>query len=317
MKSPLFGEILKFKAKYKKCRANCKNCTVKETEALEKSIRYFRYDMVTLLAELEEQVAEDKADAEPTKAKTIEDYAKKSKECRGLLQGAKHSRDKQSEVCTTLNVMLKNANESETCLKKLKAEIEKLLKKQSKGSKPDKDIENLTKQIDADLKEINLIYMKAKKIPTHHRDPEKEFLTETKRIATVKPSLSSAQKKFNTIYPKMLETKVLKKTIADFDKAFKAVLDFADAAEKAAKKGDIKGLTVNFQNGQKQLQAVEKTEQEYSKFTKKYPKQIKKASNKPEILKASKLFENKKIGANKRWEKTLEEIKKASKTQAS
>lgn len=313
MKSELFAEILKFKAKYKKCRANCKDCTVKNTETLAKTIHYFRYDMITLLQELEEEVAEDKADAEPTAAKTIEEYAKKNKECRGLLKGVKFSRDKQAKACGELKDMLTRADASMTCLQKLKSEIDKVLKKQGKGAKPDKDIENLIKQINGDLKEINLIFAKAKKIPAINRDPDKEYKDETKRIATVKPSVSSAQKKFNTIYPNKLSSKAIKSNTGDFNKTFKAILGFADSAEKAAQKGDIKALTESFQNGQKQLQILEKTEQEYTKFNKKYSKQIKKASNSQEIKKTIKLFANKKSGANKRWEKTAEIIRNASK----
>lgn len=90
-------------------------------------------------------------------------------------------------------------------------------------------------------------------------------------------------------------------------------MTLAALAEKAAREGDTKKLTESFQRGQKQLKAVEKIEQDYSKISKKFPKQIKKASNNLVIVKTTKLFVNKKNGADKRWEKSMEEIKKAAK----
>jgi len=308
----MVGQIIKYLGKYKKCRANTKDCTANQVGVLAKRIKYFRHDMLAGLRMIEELVAEDRAQTDPIKATKIEDYAK-NREFRDLFKGVGWNRNKLTEACDELKELLTNAHDSESCLNKLKDEIEKELKKQGKGAKPDKDTEKLMKQIDDDLKEIKIIFAQSKKIPADHRDPEKEYAAETKRIMKVKASLSPAQQKFNTLYPKMLSEKALKNAKTEFERKFKELLGFAETAEKAAQKDEVKVLTENFQKGQKHFQTLEKVESEYAKIAKKYSKQIKKASNKTEIEKTIKLFANKKKGADAKWEKTLSAIKNASK----
>lgn len=206
----MLGSIIKFTVQYKKCRADTKDCTVKQVGTLAKRIKFFRFDMLGGLEELEEEVAEDRCNTDPIKANKIEDY-KKNKKFRNLFKGIDWNYARWSEACSDLKDLLNRAAESETCLKKLAAEIDKDLKKQGKGTKPNPDIEKLTKKIDSDLKEINAIYSQAKKIPALHRDPGKEYALQTKNIMNVKPSLSPVQKKFNTLYPQMLASKALKK----------------------------------------------------------------------------------------------------------
>lgn len=307
----MVGQIIKYLGKYKKCRANTKDCTANQVGVLAKRIKYFRHDMLAGLRMIEEQVAEDRAQTDPIKASKIEDYAK-NREFRDVFKGVTWNRNKLTEACDELKELLTTAHDSELCLNKLKDEIEKELKKQDKKAKPDKDTEKLLNQIDDDLKEIKIIFAQSKKIPADHRNPEKEYDDETKKIMKVKASLSPAQQKFNTLYPKMLSEKALKNAKSEFEKKFKELLEFAGAAEKAAQKGEVKALTENFQKGQKHFQALEKVEVEYSKIAKKYSKQIKKASNTAVIEKTIKLFANQKTGAEKKWEKTVEEIKKAT-----
>jgi hypothetical protein len=301
-------EIKKFEAAYKKCRANSKDCTVANATKLVKKIKNCQSSASTGFFQLSDEVAT--VQGKGIVGKKIEDYAKE-KDVLVVLKGIKSYQAEQFNAWNELEDLEKRAIGSDAALRKLAGDIAKDLKKRSKSSKSKPDIEKLEKQIETDLKEIKAISAKAKLIPPYHRNPSKEYADEIKKIINAKPA-ELAQSKYNTMAPRKMDTRILKKYINQCTQAFKATKKDAELAVTAAKEGNRKAMTASLKSCKTELQLILDIEKEYSDIKKKFQDDINVSKDNKAIEGAIANFKKIKVMAEKLVRNSVAEIKSVS-----
>jgi len=302
-------EIKKFEATYKKCRAKSKGCTIEVATTLVKRIKNCSSAAGTGFFQLSDEVAT--AQSKGVVGKNIEDYAKE-KNVLDVLKGVKSYQAEQLNAWNDLEDLGIRAVASMSGLTKLADEITKDLKKRKKDSKSKPAIEKLQKEIESNLKEITAITKKVKQIPPLHRDPAKEYISKIKSIMSAKPA-ELAKTKYNTMAPRKMDTRVLKKYVGQCNKAFKAVKEDADLAVTAAKGGNPKAMTANLKACKIELQKILDIEKEYSMIKKTFQSDIKDSKDKKEIEDSIAHFVKIKLASEKLVRNAVTEIKNASK----
>jgi len=294
----MLGQAIKFHAKYKKYHAASNNCTVKEVKILSDRVKYFRHDGVIALGIIEEEVP----------GLTFKEFSQDRKVA-AAWKNVKWSYDRQLLAWTELVDLMKRADEYEKSLKKLEAEIEKELKQQGKGAKPDKDIEKLQQQIEDDLKELKIIAVKFKKVAPCDGDLEKEFAKEIKFVEQADPSAT----KFGKTVEKHFEKGVLQRATDKCKKAMKKAEKEAELAKEAAKKGSAKEAEVNLKACSLKIKKILEYEKTYSKIKTKFKKDINESDDKKKLEEAIEEFVDFKERAEKLYADTETEVKKVLK----
>ncbi len=289
---------LKFTAEYKKCRANCKECTVAEVKKFSDRIKYFRFDAVSGFAQLED-------DAPGQKLKEIATDRKVA----AVWKNIKWSHDRQLGAWKELEELVKTATKCESCLKELEKDIEKDLKHQPKGTKPNPDIEKLKKQIDSDLKDYKVISEKFKKVAPCDDNLEKEFAKEIKMVADADPTAT----KFGKMAAKQFEKGVLQRSYDKCKKALKEAGEEAELAVSAAKAGNAKEVAVNLKACTLKFSTVLKYEKIYSKIKTNFKKDIADSDEKKKIEDAIEQFVKFKAEAENLYTDAQADVKKALK----
>jgi len=301
-------EIKKFEAAYKKCRANTKGCTLDNATKLVKLVKNCQSAAGTGFWQLKDEVST--AQSKGITGKKIEDYAKE-KNVLDVLKGIKMYQADQLNNWNQLEDLEIRAIASQACLQKLAGDIAKDLKKRDKKSKSKPDIEKLEKQIAADLKEIKAISAKVKLIPPISRNPAKEYTDEIKKIMSAKPA-ELAKTKYNTMAPRKMDTRILKKYVGQCTKAFKAVKVNAGKALDEAKKGNKKEMTKYLNTCKSELQIVLDIEKEYSDIKKNFQADIDNSKDQKVIESSIANFVKIKVAAEKLIKNTVAEIRKLS-----
>ena len=294
----MLGPALKFTAKYKKYRAACGNCTAKDAKTLRDRVKYFRHDAVVALGAIEEEVP----------GQNLKEFSKDRKVA-GLWKEVNWAYERQLGAWNELEELVKRAAEFEKNLKKLEGEIDKELKQQGKGAKPDKDIQKLQKQIEDDLKEMKVIQVKFKKAAPCDKNLEKEFAKEIKYVESADPSAT----KFGKATAKYFEKGILQKATDKCKTAMKKATTEAGLAVAAAKKGSAKEAEVNLKACGLEIQKILKFEKVYSKLKTTFKKDISESDDKKRIQDAITQFEKFKEDAGKLFANAAAEVKKVSK----
>jgi len=294
----MLGPALKFTAKYKKYRAACNNCSAKDAKTLRDRVKYFRHDAVVALAGIEEEVPGQK----------LKEFSKDRKVA-ALWKEVNWAYDRQLGAWNELEELVKRAAEFEKSLKKLEDEIDKELKQQGKGAKPDKDIQKLQKQIEDDLKEMKVILVKFKKVAPCDKNLEKEFAKEIKLVETADPS----DTKFGKATKNYFEKGKLQKVTDKCKVVMKKAKAQADQAVAAAKKGNAKEAEDNLKSCVAELQTIFKYEKIYSKLQTNFKNDIKDSDHKKMIEDAIDTIAEFKADAGKLLIDTAAAIKKPPK----
>jgi len=294
----MLGPALKFTAKYKKYRAASNNCTAKDAKTLRDRVKYFRHDAVVALGAIEEEVPGQK----------LKEFCK-DRRVAGLWKEVNWAYDRQLAAWNELEDMVKRAAEFEKSLKKLEGEIDKELKQQGKGAKPDKDIEKLQKQIEDDLQEMKVIQVKFKKAAPCDKNLEKEFAKEIKYVESADPSAT----KFGKATAKYFEKGILQKATDKCKMAMKKATAEAGLAVDAAKKGSAKEAEVNLKACGLEIQKILKYAKTYSKLKTNFKDDISESEDKKMIEGAIAQFAQFKEDAEKLFKDTAAAIKKPPK----
>jgi hypothetical protein len=301
-------ELKKFEATYKKCRASNKGCTLETATRLVKKIKNCQSSASTGFFQLSDEVAT--AQSKGVVGKKIEDYAKE-KNVLSVLKGIKSYQAEQFSAWTDLEDLEQRVLKCGPCLTKLSGDITKDLKKRNKSSKSKPAIEKLQKQIDADLKEFKAISAKVKLIPPLYRDPAKIYINEIKKIVSAKPA-DLAKTKYNTMAPRKMDTRILKKYVNQCTKSFKAVKEDAGLAVNAAKEGNKKAMAANLKACKVELQKILDIEKEYSTIKKNFQTDINNSKDKKQIEGSIAHFVKIKVAAEKLVRNAVADIKKAA-----
>lgn len=214
--------------------------------------------------------------------------------------------DRQLGAWNELEDLVKRAAEFEKSLTKLEGEIDKELKQQGKGAKPDKDIQKLHKQIEDDLKEMKVIQVKFKKAAPCDKNLEKEFAKEIKYVESADPSAT----KFGKASANYFEKGILQKSADKCKIALKKANTEAGLAVAAARKGSTKEAEVYLKACGLEIQKILKFEKVYSKLNATFKKDIADSDDKKMIENAIAQFAEFKEEAGKLFTNAAAEIKK-------
>ena len=312
----MLDDYKKFDHRYKRVRVFSK-ADIKDAETLSKRIKFFRFDMLSGLNELEEVVLEAKCASDPIKATKIEDYISANKSVGGLLKHVKWHRDKLENACKELSKLPKGADVTANTKKltELKKDIDNDLKKRDKKCKLRPNIEKLLKQIETDLKVSDEILATFKKIPDNYYTADQMYVPAIRNIMTAKPRLSSKTKKFNALAPKMLKRNILQKTVKQCAGAAKAVENLTQRALNDVQEGKTKDGRISWQNATKEYQTLQKTVGDYKDIKKKYQAEIDKTfpKDKQAFEKTIKELDKIMTDVTKTWDQASAALKKASK----
>lgn len=312
----MLDDYKKFDHRYKRILVYSKD-DIKDAETLSKRIKFFKFDMISGLNELEEVVLEAKCASDPIKATKIEDYIPANKSVPALLKHVKWHRDKLENACKELAKLPKGADVTANTkkLKELKKDIDDDLKKRDKKCKLRPNIEKLQKQIDTDLKVSDDILATFKKIPDDYYTADQLYVPAIRNIMTAKPRLSAKTKKFNALAPKMLTKPILQKTLKQCKGEVKAIEALTQRALDDIKEGKTKDGIISWQNATKEYQTLQKTVGDYTEIKKKYQSEIDKSFPKDKQFFEKTVKELEKIltDVTKTWDQASAALKKAPK----
>jgi len=278
--------LKKFQAEYKKCKS-VKQGTFKDLGS--PPAKYYWHDTVQALDWLEEEVLQYKIDTsdDPIKASKIEDYAQ-NKQVAAALKAVQHSLKgwKGSIIRPGLPDPDKSPVFGKDNTKKLEAIKNDILKHKKglpKNAKPDRELQKLEQQVDADIKEINACRSAYKGLQKEWYEPDKLYDTRIKYILKAKPRLSSKQKKYNELAPKLLTKRALLNAKNECDKQLKEINKLCDQAFAESTKKNTKKAIADWLAATKQLQGLQAKVKVYSDIKKKYTKEISRSEGKKVI----------------------------------
>ena len=289
------SDIKQYETAHRKIKAFSKD-EFKTAEDTVKAIKYFRYDMLVGLEDLEEKVLELKTD-DPFKPKKIDYWGDGNKDVRAMLKDVRFNHKKVVGAIKDLTKVLPTSGIVSARLKKLKTlndEITKdlkVLKKDKRGDKSIKVIENLQKQISTD-EDICRDFLKLiKEMPRDYTDAGKILDKRIAIIMAAKPRLSSNTQKFRKLEKKFLTKNNLQNALKDCKKQFEDVKNSVELAVQFVEENKAKDGVKHWKDGESKNKKLLKTIKIYTDIEKKFSSELDKSKGDKKVIeKAFKAF---------------------------